>query len=174
MLRRRKDIDWSRVLPPEDAGYLQQRIDADGWYPMESFERLGLAILEQLEGATLDAVRMWGHFSAHQFAAESTSIVAQNDPLETLMRLKVQRATLFDFPALDIPMLVDGEAYVVIDYRMGRTDEEAACFQTMGFCEGMLELAGASEIRARFVERSWAGDPHTRLLLEWQFEPRSS
>ncbi|HEV8246603.1 MAG TPA: hypothetical protein VGP93_12580, partial [Polyangiaceae bacterium] len=64
MLKRRKDVDWQRILPPEDLPYLQQQIALDSWYPMESFERLGLAILSKIESATLDAVRMWGRFSA--------------------------------------------------------------------------------------------------------------
>ena len=51
MLRRRKDVDWSEVLTPEDLPCLEQRIEADAWYPMESFERLGLAILSKLDGA---------------------------------------------------------------------------------------------------------------------------
>ncbi len=167
MLRRRKDVDWSRVLPPEDRRYLVQRIVGDDWYPMESFERLGLAILSKLEGATLDAVRLWGRFSAHQFASEHPSLIATGDPVETLMRLKVQRRTLFDFPAFDIPMLVDGQAFVDVTYLMGPAAEEAACHQTMGFCEGILALAGARDVRAEFGERSWAGGARTRLVLDW-------
>src|SRR5207253_514424 len=81
-------------------------------------ERLGLAILANFGGAGLDAVRMWGHFSAQQFAREHLTLVAENDPVETLMRLKVQRATLFDFPAFDVPTLIDRHAIVTINYRL--------------------------------------------------------
>src|SRR5690349_14485154 len=79
MLRRRKDLCWDDVLTPADLVYLDQRIEADAWYPMDTFERLGLAILAKIEGATLDGVHMWGRFSAHQFVREHGSLIAPGD-----------------------------------------------------------------------------------------------
>lgn len=168
MLRRRKDVDWASILCAEDATYLTQHIDAHAWYPMATFERLGIAILTNIEGATLDAVRMWGRFSATQYVATDPNLIAAFQPMETLMRLKVLRGTLFDFPAFDIPMLIDCAAYVVIRYGMGPVAEEAACMQTMGFCERVLALSGAESVSASFDERSWSGHSRTRLTLEWE------
>ena len=62
----------------------------------------------------------------------------------------------------------EDEATVIIRYYMGRRAEEAACFQTMGFFERLLELAGASDVQSQFSQRSWAGDPDTVLKLHWQ------
>lgn len=168
MIRRRKDVDWLRQLRVEDLALVQQRIEPEAWYPMESFERLGLAILANFDGAGLDGVRLWGTFSAHQFARDQRALVAPKDPVETLMRLKVQRATLFDFPAFDIPTLTDGHAVVTMSYGMGPTAEEAACHQTLGFCEGVLALAGARGIQGALGERSWLGAASTALILDWQ------
>lgn len=168
MLRRCKHVNWDRLLPAEDVIYLKQRIEADAWYPMTTFERFGVAILDNVEGATLEAVRLWGRFSANQYAAVHAELVAPRDPMETLMRLRVLRGTLFDFPAFDISMLIDCEAHVSMDYQMGAVAEEAACVQTMGFCEGILSLAGAANVRAGFEERAWEGAPHTRMNLEWE------
>jgi hypothetical protein len=167
MIRRAKNVDWDRVLPPGDLIYLRERIDADGWYPMATFERFGVAILSHIEETTLDAVRLWGAFSAAQFAREHPELIAPGDPAETLMRLKVQRATLFDFPAFDIQLLEERLAHIEVDYRMGPVAEEAACHQTMGFCEGVLSLAGVSNISASFQERSWAGGLQTLIVLAW-------
>ena len=84
------------------------------------------------------------------------------------MRLRVLRNTLFDFPAFDIPMLVDGHAYVQMTYHMSPRAEEAACHQTLGFCEGVLALAEAQDVRATFSERAWDGAPRTLLDLQWK------
>ena len=168
MIRRRKDIDWMQTLRVEDSALVQQRIDPDAWYPMSSFERLGIAILQNFEGAGLDAVRMWGTFSAHQFVREHPGVVAPKDPIETLMRLKVQRATLFDFPAFDMQTLIDGHAVVTATYHMGPVAEEAACYQTLGFCEGMLAAAGARTVSGMLGQLSWLGAPHTALVLNWE------
>lgn len=168
MIRRRKDVDWMGKLRVEDLALVQQRVDPDAWYPMASFERLGLAILENFDGAGLDAVRLWGTYSAHQFVRDHAGLVAPQDAVETLMRLKVQRATLFDFPAFDIPTLTDGHAVVSMAYGMGQVAEEAACHQTLGFCEGALALAGARGIQGALGERSWLGAASTALILDWQ------
>jgi hypothetical protein len=166
MIRRRKNVDWEAILPPEDLLYVWQQIKPDDWYPMATFERLGVAILDHLEGATLDAVRLWGRFSAQQFEGDS-EIVVPGQPVESLMRLRVVRSTLFDFPAFDIPMLTEGHAYVAMTYHMSPRAEEAACCQTMGFCEGVVSLSGGGNVRAAFKERAWDGHPRTLFDLEW-------
>lgn len=168
MIRRQKNVDWSQVLLVTDLAYLRKHIDEEEWYPMESFERMGVAILKHSDGATLDAVRMWGRFSASTYAERHADLIERNAPMESLMRLKVLRSTLFDFPAFDLPMLADGHAYVSITYHMGPVAEEAACNQTMGFCEGVLSLAGARNVKAGFVERAWAGGSRTLLDLQWE------
>ncbi|HEX3595889.1 MAG TPA: hypothetical protein VHU80_12345 [Polyangiaceae bacterium] len=167
MIRRRKSVDWEGILPPEDVIYVWQQIRPDEWYPMTTFERLGLAILDHLDGATLDAVRLWGRFSAQQFDGGQDGIVVPGEPIESLMRLRVVRRTLFDFPAFDIPMLTSGHARVTITYLMAPRAEEAACHQTMGFCEGVVSLAGGTNVRAEFGERAWRGDSRTSFDLEW-------
>ena len=50
---------------------------------------------------------------------------------------------------------------------MGATAEEAASYQTLGFFEGLLELAGAKDIRGSFREKAWSGAPRTILDLKW-------
>lgn len=170
MLRRKKDVDWSKVLPPEDLGYLVRRIEPGDWYPMATFERFGVAILTHIEGATMEAVRLWGRFSVNELVNEHPELIAPNQPVESLMRLKVLRETLFDFPAFTVPMLADGSAHVDVRYEMGVVAEEAACHQTMGFCEGVLTLAGATQVQASFASRSWQGADKTRIELTWAGE----
>lgn len=168
MIRQLKDVDWTKALRVEDLAFVQQRIDPDAWYPMASFERLGLAILSQAQSPGMDGVRLWGLFSANAFAKTHPTLVAPGDPVETLMRLKVMRSTMFDFPAFDVPTLIEGHAAVTIAYQMSPLAEEAACHQTIGFCEGVLGLAGAKKVRADFMERAWSGAARTSASFDWQ------
>jgi hypothetical protein len=167
MIRSHKSVDWSTRLPREDMFYLRTKVEPDEWYPMETFERYGNAILQEVASGDLEAVRMWGRMSVDQLTAMTPALVAEGDPVETMMRFRVQRATYFDFEALEIPTLTVDHAHVVIHYFMGDIAEEAASHQTMGFFERLLERAGAKEISARFLERSWAGDGRTLLALSW-------
>ena len=175
MIRSHKHVDWAERLPREDLFYLRSKIEPEEWYPMETFERFGNAILQEVAAGDVEAVRMWGRMSVDQLTAASPNLLAANDPVETMMRFRVQRATYFDFEALEIPTLVEDHAHVIIHYFMGRLAEEAASHQTMGFFERLLERAGAKAISARFTERSWTGDARTLLALSWNApEPSSS
>jgi hypothetical protein len=170
MIRGNKQYDWPSQLAPEDLPFLQSKVDLGGWYPMETFERFGNAILKFVALGQLEAVRMWGRFSVDELRAAQPNLVAPGDPVETLQRFRVLRATYFDFEALEIALLHDDEAQIVISYHMGARAEEAAAFQTMGFFERQLELAGATNVTARLAERSWAGDPRTLLQLNWDLK----
>ena len=167
MIRGNKQYDWQSQLEPDDLAFLQARVDPAGWYPMETFERFGNAILRFVALDDLQAVRMWGRFSVDEQRAVHPELVVVGDPVETLQRFRVLRATFFDFPALEIVMLLDDQAQIAISYHMGARAEEAASFQTMGFFERQLELAGAVSVDAKLVQRSWAGDPRTLLEVSW-------
>jgi hypothetical protein len=168
MIRSHKSVDWSCELPPEDLSHLKAHIEPGAWYPMATFERMGNGILRHVALGDLQGVRMWGRFSVDQLRAAQPMLVAEGDPLETLNRFRVLRASYFDFQALEVPMANEHQAHIVIHYHMGQPAEEAASMQTMGFFERLLEVAGATNVSARFVERSWAGDARTLLELNWR------
>lgn len=167
MIRGQKNVVWRTHLTPEDMSFLVTRVEPGGWYPMETFERMGNAILKEVAGGNVDAARFWGRTSVDQLRVSTPGLLVEGDPLETLMRFRVLRATFFDFEALQVHEASDGHASVEIHYYMGPMAEEAASFQTMGFFERLLTLAGAAHVDARFTERTWAGDDRTLLALDW-------
>ena len=167
MLKAHKGVDWEGVLTADDLPYLHDKIDTVAWYPMATFERMGNAILKYVAAESLRPVQIWGRFSAAQLRAAHPMLLAPKDPCESLTRFRVMRETFFDFEALTVLMLHEGEAQIAIHYYMGMPAEEAASYQTMGFFEGLLELAGAQEIRASFRAKSWQGAPRTILDLRW-------
>lgn len=174
MLRSRSDVDWSRHLQPVDLGYLVQRIDKQAWYPMDTFERMGIAILAEIAQGSLEMVRMFGRTSIDWLCRTYENLVAPGDPVDTVMRFQVLRRSFFDYAALEIPSIADGEATILVSYQMGNLAEEAASWQTLGFFERLLEVAGGSDVKAYFTSRSWAGDLITTIDLKWESPPTSS
>ncbi len=168
MIRGHKTVEWRRHLQDEDMRFLVSRIEPDAWYPMTTFERMGNAILTEIAGSDVEAARMWGRVSVDQLRLATPSLVADGDPLETLMRFRVLRSTFFDFEALDVRTATPDHASIGIAYHMGPLAEEAASFQTMGFFERLLVAARAQAVEARFKKRSWAGDRDTILELHWE------
>jgi hypothetical protein len=167
MLRSQKAVDWSQHLAAHDLPYLQTHVDPQAWYPMATFERMGNAILNLVTRGELFPVQLWGRYSAAQLRAANPMLLQPYDPPETLSRFRVLRETFFNFNALEVPMLHDDEAHVVVRYHMGMPAEEAAAYQTMGFFEGLLELAGGKDVRGAFQDRSWQGDERTLVVLRW-------
>jgi hypothetical protein len=167
MVRSFKAGSMDAHLNEAERGYLAQKIDPDGWYPMAVFEKLGCAILATVARGELFPVQLWGRYSAQQLHKSYPALLEAGHPVETLRRFHVLRQTFFDFEALTVPSIHDGEAQISINYYMGETAEEAASFQALGFFEGLLELAGAKDIRGDFRTKAWKGDPKTLLVMRW-------
>jgi hypothetical protein len=171
MLRAKKDVSWAAHLAPDDLPYLTGQIDPGAWYPMASFERMGNAILSVVAGGQLMPVQLWGRLQAAHLKAANPTLLAPRDPIETLTRFHVLRQTFFDFEAVAVRMLHDDAAQIAVTYHMGMPAEEAAAVQTMGFFEGLLELAGATDIGAKLTAKSWANAPVTLVDLRWSIGP---
>lgn len=167
MLRSRKDLDWSPFLNPEDLPYLKERIIPDQWYPMASFERLGLAILAKIAGGNNDLVRLWGRAQADAVARQFPEIVHEGDPRESMINFQVERGSYFNFDAVKVLAFFRNYVKLEIAYHMSPPAEQAACWQTLGYFERLLELSRATNIFCRFTGRSWAGDPATILEIDW-------
>ena len=119
-------------------------------------------------------MRAFGRVSIDWLCQTHPDLVAPGDPRDTLMRFQVLRRSFFDYPALEIVSISDGEASISVAYGMRSRAEEAASWQTLGFFERLLEVAGASDVKAWFTSRSWAGDLVTTVELEWEQAPISS
>ena len=171
MLRAHADRSWEALLEPRDMVLVEGTIDPTGWYPMDTFERLGLAILKVVARGQLHRVREWGRTSAAQVTERVDQLVVRGDPRESLMRFQVFRRTFFDFEALTTLQMSDGAAELQIAYGMSPVAEEAAAVQTVGFFVGLLEAAGATSVRGYFTEESWKGAPRTVAGLAWEGAP---
>src|SRR5688500_15832805 len=88
MVRSHKGVDWTKHLERDDLFYLRSKIEPLDWYPMETSERLGNAILSEVASGDVEAVRMWGRMSVDQLKSTSPNLVAEGDPIETMMRFR--------------------------------------------------------------------------------------
>jgi hypothetical protein len=166
MIRAHKATDWTQHLTPRDLDYVADRVEAHAWYPMDTFERMGLAILDELR-PDLETIRAWGRAQVAWIGAQEPSPLIVGDVFETLMRCRVQRTSFFDYPAFDIEGLTDGEATLTIAYGMSARAEEAASWQTVGFFERLVEVAGATDVHGSFVTKTWEDYLVTTARLRW-------
>jgi hypothetical protein len=168
MLRAHRSRIWHEFLEPADVPFLHHAIDLEAWYPMDSFERLGLAIFQAIAEGDLGLVREWGRASVAHVVGMNEQVLAPRDPRESLMRFFVLRRSLFDFEALSMVQLCDTSASIGVEYGMQPLAERAAAVQTMGFFEGLITLAEGRDVRAEFLEATWRGDRQTIIGFSWQ------
>jgi hypothetical protein len=168
MLRSHRGRTLNEFLLPEDLAYLDQTIDLEAWYPMESFERLGVAIFQAIAEGDLGLVREWGRASVVRVIGANEHVLVRGDPRDSLMRFLVLRRSLFDFEALSVLQLSDSSASIEVEYGMAPLAEQAAAVQTMGFFEGLIELADGGNVQAEFLESSWRGNRQTIIGFSWQ------
>jgi len=169
MLRAHHDRGWTVFFPSEDLRFFEEKIDPSGWYPMATFERLGIIVLHLVAKNEFSLVRQWGRQSVASIAQNVDQLVVARDPRESLMRFQVFRRTFFDFEPLSVLQVSDGAAQLQIAYGMSSAAEQAAAIQTMGFVEGLIDLARGKGIKASFSERSWEGDSRTVLNVSWEY-----
>jgi len=167
MLRSRKDVDWSRYLQPEDLPYLRDRVQPEAWYPMDTFARFGLAILDEIAHGDTFLARAWGRMSLDYLVTVHEGLLVPRDPRESLMRLIVLRGSFFDFDPVSMPQATDTHATVRVQYGMTPRAEQAAAFQTLGFFGRLVELAGGLGVVTEFTHRSWEGDDGTTFTVDW-------
>jgi hypothetical protein len=167
MLRATKNVAWETHLADQDLRWLSQRIDLQSWYPMETYERMGLAIFEEIARGDFQTVRQWGRRTIDELAEAEPELFSARDPRETFMRFQVLRQALFNFPAAEVIAIRDGKAILEVRYGMSARAEEAASWQTVGFLERLLELSGAAGVEASFESVAWQGAPATRVIVTW-------
>lgn|GEM_PF-283647 len=167
MLKRAGRSDWSDYLNEEDLVYFEQDIKESEWYPFETFERMGLAILSVVAEENMELVRQFGRTYLDRFFSVHASLIAAGDPYESLVRFQVLRKSFFDFEPINILVFYNNYAKIEINYGMTPRAEEAATYQSLGYFERLLELSGAKNVQHVFTSRKWEGSDSTVVELDW-------
>jgi hypothetical protein len=167
-IRAHKEVHWLAHFRLEDLPYLSEHIDGNAWYPMETFERMGLAILKLVADCDLQTVRMFGRSQVDWLLPKHLELLVAGDPVATISHFQQHRQSFFDFPALEVVDIAAYRALVSISFRMSPDAEQAACVQTLGFLERLMELATQQPPKAQFLSEAWKGSSRTVLEVCWK------
>lgn len=153
MLRSHKVAEKAgQHLKLDDAPFLIGRLDPDGWYPMATFERLGLAILSEIVGLETDSIRLWGRAQLAGLLKFFPDLAHAGDARDGIMRLQTLMRSLFDFECVTVEEVDDESAYVRVSYGMSGPAELAATWQTIGFFEELVTNSGGQEVNSELKD----------------------
>ncbi len=168
MIRKRKSVDWNKYLEPGDFEIMEQMILPSQWYPLDTFQRMGVAVLQEIAGGDVQVVREWGRSSLDELTKVYKSLVDPSGPVRSLERLKIMRNRFFDFEGLELEQLESNRVRVHVDMAFEKVADEAYAYQMLGTFERLLELSGAKNIKHEFIQKGWEQDPHTVMDLSWE------
>ncbi len=169
MIKSRRDVDWDKYLVPADREYLQGMVLPSQWYPLESYQRMGVAVLRELAGGKMEVVRLWGRLSVDEMVKTYKTLVHPGEPLETMKTFQALRRRLLDFEGLAVRPLGPNRVRVTVDVPFDdKLADEAAAYQMLGSFERVLELSGARNVRCEFVSKVWEGAASSVLELSWE------
>jgi CheY-like chemotaxis protein len=145
-----------------------ERIEPFDWYPMETFERLGLAILDHIVGSERDAIRLWGRSRLEGVVQALPDLVVANDPAASIEQFHGFFRDSFDFETLRLVSVSPGRLQLQVDYAMSPRAEEAAAWQTAGFFETVITASGGLAVRSTLEPHDWASGGPATFVLTWQ------
>jgi len=168
MIRKRKEVDWSKHLRREDLEILGRMVLPSEWYPLETYQRCGVAVLHEIAQGDVQAVRAWGGRSMDELMKIYKNLAEENNPLKALEKLQLLRRRFFDFEGLEISPQGGNRVQVKVDVAFGGVADEAYAYQMLGTVERLLERTGAKKIESKFMQRAWQGAPHTVIEFGWE------
>lgn len=169
MIRANKDKDWNKYLKPEDWDIINGRILPSMWYPLDTFQRAGLAAFHILGGGKLDLVRAWGRISMEQLVKGIyKSIIMDADPIKAIDKFVLLRKQFYNFSALEMKAIGDKHLNVWIEYGAKEDGAEPYCAQLKGGFERLVELTGGKNPKVSTGIKKHDGRDGIEFDLTWE------
>ena len=98
VIRAFKDLPWGQYLKPEDFEIVKSMVIPTAWYPIETYQRMGLAVYKLVAKGSEDVVRTFGQAAMKELlAGPYRPFLVKNDPFEAVAKFFELRKSLFNF-----------------------------------------------------------------------------
>lgn len=169
MIRANKDREWDKYLTEEDWKIINSRILPSAWYPLETFQRAGMATFHELAGGNLSAVRAWGKISMEQLLKNIyKSVIADNNPMKALERYILLRRQFFNFSEQEFEKVGEKHARVFLDYGPDREGGEPYAAQFEGGLEKIVEMTHGSTPKIESSRKEHKGFNGIVFDITWE------
>ena len=169
MIRATKDREWDEYLTPEDWKIVMETILPSSWYPLELYQKLGVAVFRVLAGGDTEITRLRGKTRGKElFEDVYRNIVSKKDPMAALSKFVNIYGNLFNFSSLKFEQAGGKHALVKHDYDPDDPGNVPYCYLLMGHLEVLVEMTGGENVTIELTSKQWEGDPITTFDIKWE------
>ncbi len=167
-IRANKDKDWDKYLKQEDWDIISGRVLPSVWYPLDTFERCGVAVFELMAGGDLKVIRAMGKESTEMLVKGIYKMLpTESGPARALSELVNFIRLVFNFGEWRLEKLDEKNVKIIFVFGESSPGIELFCNLMMGAFEGMIEMGGGKNCSINFAVREWERDPETIFDIKW-------
>jgi hypothetical protein len=98
VIRAFKDLPWDQYLTPGDLELVRAMVIPTAWYPIEAYQRMGVAVFKLVAKGSEEAVRKFGSAAMKElFEGPYRPFLDKHDPVEAVSKFFELRKSLFNF-----------------------------------------------------------------------------
>jgi hypothetical protein len=162
------DLPWSDHLLPEDVELIKQYILPASWYPMEQYQRIGLAVFKLLVKENYEFLYAYGRSVADKMNADNPGLVVEGRARDTLVKYRAIQDRGYSFKAVETDDVGPGHIIVHI---LSAPEEKAAKLLieiVSGTIGRLIELSGGKNVKIKLTESVWEGADQDSLEITWE------
>jgi hypothetical protein len=169
VIRAFKDLPWDQYLTPEDFEIVKSMVIPTAWYPIEAYQRMGLAVYKLVAKESDDVVRKFGQAAMKELlSGPYRPFLVKDDPVEAVHKFFELRKSMFNFSKTVVEKTGDKSIHIKItelgDFRVGL---DIFCVLLCAHLEEIARCNGCNDVTLRprhekrpdgvniFVEISW-------------------
>jgi hypothetical protein len=168
LMRASPQLPWADHLSPADLEQLNAMILPASWYPVDLFQRLGLAVFRLLSKESFEVVRGYGRFLAEQMNAQNPGLMVKGRPRDTLNKFQVIQDRLFSYKVVEIKEQVPGRCIFQANFLPQDVGIKIYMEVTAATLGRLIEFSGGRNVRARVIEGMWQGGSSNVMELTWE------
>jgi len=167
IIRANPDLPWAEHLTPQDLATLNLLILPASWYPIELFQRMGVAIFKLVSREKYSVVHLFGRSLAERMSEGNPGMVSKGRPADTVKKFLAIQARLYSCKFFEGEEAGPGRILIYVNSRREDVGTRLLVEAMSGTVKRLVELSGGTNIRIKVLEAMWEGGERNKIEVAW-------
>jgi len=168
MVRANPDLPWSDHLSADELDQVKQMILPGSWYPIQFFQRIGLAVFKLVAKESNPLLRAYGASLADRLNEDHPGMVTEGSPRDTLEKYVNIQRSFYSFDAFEIEEKAPTRLLVHIYSTPEEVEIPVYIEQICGMVERLLELSGRPDAEMKLTNSEDNGQVTSTMDVSWE------